>query len=818
MRLLLSGWCGLALAVFGSQPAHAAKRKPLPVPKDPLALATPTWTAGSAARGRVASQPGKGLRLGAVYPAPPTHKHPQPAEAISLFNASPEPIKLSGLRVEVVSYKRGQEKRRSMTVSGRGVVEPGEELWLAADAAQFGRQFGRLPTMAASGAGGEVVSLGDRWAPLPDSKGLVRLYQPGVDHVDTVAYNLTRTPWTPQGDALWIGPAVAPIQNSSVTGKRQLIRRDRDALGGLLPEFDGAKDYDSCSWHSGLGDDPVHRCFLAGQSDFRPRRHEGVAEVVATSAPDNNFKGLVRRFDSAQREILVSIYHFTGRQIADSLARAAQRGVSVHIYAEGVPVGGLPDKTLRLFRRLIRSGVTVSILRGDKDKQILKRFRYDHSKYAIIDREWVVIGTENYGTTGHPIDTRYGNRGWEIQIKNPDLVADLLKVWRWDTGRSNLDVVLGDERLRVDGGSAEQAPELVGPSKSKSKPKRLGTYLNPAAPLSSQGEMALQLVLSPDNSLSERGAIIGMVNAAQRELLVLQNSMPTRWGRGRKKVASPLVSAVVAAARRGVKTRVLLDAVFYQLDPLKPDGNDDTVRYLNALAKKEGLDLKARIIDLETIGLSKIHAKGVLVDGDKTFVGSQNWSENSFRGNREVGVVIESKAVNGYYRRLFWRDWRYSPSSRHPLTKAARVGKRTVPAGGFVDLVARQGARCTVRRRAHEGEIPCEQLGVRHLSASQTYVEGPGPAVVRGRVRKVHRAKNFVYLNFGEFWRQDYSVQIPLSVVETLAGRGVNVSSLAGQAVQVRGRLGRYNGPSLRVERAEDFEVLGLRKGSSPWP
>ena len=115
------------LAIFGSQPAHAAKRKPLPVPKDPLALATPTWTAGSAARGSVASQPGKGLRLGAVCPAPPTHKHPQPAEAISLFNASPEPIKLSGLRVEVVSYKRGQEKRRSMTVSGRGVVEPGEE-------------------------------------------------------------------------------------------------------------------------------------------------------------------------------------------------------------------------------------------------------------------------------------------------------------------------------------------------------------------------------------------------------------------------------------------------------------------------------------------------------------------------------------------------------------------------------------------------------------------------------------------------------------------------------------------------------------------
>ena len=227
--------------------------------------------------------------------------------------------------------------------------------------------------------------------------------------------------------------AVAPIQNSSVTGKRQLIRRDRDALGELLPEFDGAKDHDSCSWHSGLGDDPVHRCFLAGQSDFRPRRHEGWRRSCARPRRTTT-KGLVRRFDSAQREILVSIYHFTGRQIADSLAQAAQRGVSVHIYAEGVPVGGLPDKTLRLFRRLIRSDVTVSI-RGDKHKQILKRFRYDHSKYAIIDREWVVIGrsTAPPGTRS----TRALRQPWlGDPDQKPDLVADLLKVWRWDTGRS----------------------------------------------------------------------------------------------------------------------------------------------------------------------------------------------------------------------------------------------------------------------------------------------------------------------------------------------------------------------------------------------
>ncbi len=814
-RLHLTSLGAVAAALLTS-PSYAAKRlPPLPVAKNPLDLAKPTWIPDPVARGESAPKSSAGIRIGSLYPAPATDKHPQPAEAIALFNASDEPVRLSGLRIEVVSYKRGQQKIKSMTLSCKGVIEVGEELWLAANVLSFSRQFGRLPTLASSGSGGEVKSLGDAWAPLPDGRAVVRLYRPGVGHVDTVAYNLTSQPWTPSGDSLWVGPAVAPTQSSSVTGKRQLIRRDRSIKGALLPEYNGAKDYDSCSWYSGLGSDPVHRCFMAGQSDFRPERRSGMAEVIATSAPDNNFKSLVRRFDQAKREILVSIYHFTSGDIADALVRAAGRGLVVRVYAEGSPVGGLPKKSLRMFRRLIRAGVTVTILRSDKKTKVLKRFRYDHSKYAIIDREWAVIGSENYGNTGHPMDNRYGNRGWEIQIKQPEFVADLIAVWNWDTARTNPDVEVGDERLRIT--ANPEKPSLAKIETGKRRSKRLGEYLQPVLPTRIKESMHLQLVLSPDNSLAEDGSVIGMIKGAQKELLVLQNSMPTRWGRGRKKVASPLVDAVVAAARRGVSTRVLLDATFYQLDPLKPDGNDDTVRYLNALAGKEGLDLQARIIDLETLGLSKIHAKGVIVDGRKTFVGSQNWSENSFRGNREVGVVIESEKVTKYYRRLFLRDWRYSPQSRHPLLSAARLGKRKIRAGVLVGLIKRRGQDCTVRAKASVAVIPCDQLGVRHLSASQTYVEGSGPAVVRGRVRKLHKTKSYWYLNFGEYWRQDFSIQIPIAVVEQLATQGVRFDQVVGSPIQAYGRLGRYNGPSLRVESSKDLQVLRLRKGSSPW-
>ena len=81
-------------------------------------------------------------------------------------------------------------------------------------------------------------------------------------------------------------------------------------------------------------------------------------------------------------------------------------------------------------------------------------------------------------------------------------------------------------------------------------------------------------------------------------------------------------------------------------------------------------------------------------------------------------------------------------------------------------------------------------------------------------MRKVHRATSSTSTSASSGVRTIRSS--PLSVVETLAGHGVNVSSLAGQAIKFVGAGARR--PSLRVERAEDFEVLGLRKGSSPWP
>jgi hypothetical protein len=59
--------------------------------------------------------------------------------------------------------------------------------------------------------------------------------------------------------------------------------------------------------------------------------------------------------------------------------------------------------------------------------------------------------------------------------------------------------------------------------------------------------------------------------------------------------------------------------------------------------------------------LTKTHNKGIIVDGDEVLICSINAVENSFKGNREAGVIIENSTVADWYRDVFLNDW-YGPS------------------------------------------------------------------------------------------------------------------------------------------------------------
>lgn len=80
--------------------------------------------------------------------------------------------------------------------------------------------------------------------------------------------------------------------------------------------------------------------------------------------------------------------------------------------------------------------------------------------------------------------------------------------------------------------------------------------------------------------------------------------------------------------------------------------------------------------------------------------------------------------------------------------------------------------------------------------------------IVEGRVLEVADVRDWIFLNFDEDWREDFTVVIEKSDAKALAEAGLDLPSLAGKPVRVRGWLEWRYGPSIKATHPEQIEVL----------
>jgi phosphatidylserine/phosphatidylglycerophosphate/cardiolipin synthase-like enzyme len=129
---------------------------------------------------------------------------------------------------------------------------------------------------------------------------------------------------------------------------------------------------------------------------------------------------------------------------------------------------------------------------------------------------------------------------------------------------------------------------------------------------------------------------------------------------GRPEARNPRFVALMAAARRGARVRLLLDDYFD--DPAGWNANRRTALAANRWAREEGLDLSVRVGNPAGKG---IHAKTFLVSlpasGEHwTHIGSLNGTEAANKVNREVALQIDSGEVYGRVAAVFRADWQAS--------------------------------------------------------------------------------------------------------------------------------------------------------------
>jgi len=158
------------------------------------------------------------------------------------------------------------------------------------------------------------------------------------------------------------------------------------------------------------------------------------------------------------------------------------------------------------------------------------------------------------------------------------------------------------------------------------------------------------LVWSPDS----QSEIVSLIAGAKQSLLVYNEEMND----------TAVTNALEAAAQRGVNVEV--DMTY------------------DSSWKSSFQVLVASGVHVRTYAASAslyIHAKMILVDGSKVFVGSENFSPTSLNNNRELGAVLTNSAILSSLVATFNADWQNAtPFASSDTQTTTQTTTATTPA------------------------------------------------------------------------------------------------------------------------------------------
>lgn len=135
-----------------------------------------------------------------------------------------------------------------------------------------------------------------------------------------------------------------------------------------------------------------------------------------------------------------------------------------------------------------------------------------------------------------------------------------------------------------------------------------------------------------------------MIHGARRTLDIAEFYMASEKG----EALEPVIEAVLAAGRRGVRVRILSDVGMARTYP----------ETLALFRGKPGIEV--RLFDWKKIHGGILHAKYFVVDGCEAYVGSQNFDWRSLSHIHETGLRIRSPLFAEALIRLFELDWAFS--------------------------------------------------------------------------------------------------------------------------------------------------------------
>ncbi|MDR2015791.1 MAG: cardiolipin synthase ClsB [Azoarcus sp.] len=331
------------------------------------------------------------------------------------------------------------------------------------------------------------------------------------------------------------------------------------------------------------------------------------------------FPALLETIDAAQQEILLQTYIFaadaTGRRVADALARAAKRGVSVRVLVDGF--GGLPF-VRELMAGLSAAGVETLIFRRESRLLSLRRQRLRrlHRKVTVIDGRTAFVGGINIIGDFDAEAPKHPRYDYAVRIEGPllePILSSSRRLWRQVTWFSLRHRVRGQN-------GAMQTPLSRLWERSRGGEQNPPWSVPPGALIAAAGDMRAAFLIRDNlrHRADIENAYLDAIARAHEEI-VLANAYFFPGHRFRH--------ALLAAAARGVKITLLLQGV----------ADHPMMQYATRALYPLFLENGIRLFEYQR---SVLHAKVAIIDRHWATVGSSNIDTFSLMLAREANVVV----------------------------------------------------------------------------------------------------------------------------------------------------------------------------------
>tara|TARA_B100000700_G_scaffold96240_1_gene108317 strand:- start:326 stop:2383 length:2058 start_codon:yes stop_codon:yes gene_type:complete len=406
----------------------------------------------------------------------------------------------------------------------------------------------------------------------------------------------------------WSGVSIA----EPVTTVDRILYLRGDGCGSM-PDTDSSDDWEMRWSVAGAS----HFCGINTFSDD--------TDVTPLVGPSAGLNEVITMMNDATDSIHLHVYQLHDTYLAMSLIEAANRGVSITVVIHE-PESWWGDynvgQSLGIAWELENAGIEVMQFSSSSSSP----YQYIHSKVAVVDSSQVWISSGNWKSSSMPSDG-IGNRDWGVIVDSTDLATIVLERMAFDEDPSQLHVE----------DSTYSQPE----SGSYSPPVSYSPTGQMTAAIS--GPVSGELLTCPDDCMQ---GLSDFIDSADSEILLSLQYFEMDWYWGWQE--NPLLDSLEDAAQRGVSIRLAINQHYVNDNP----GIREAVNELNEWSG----DVEA-ILMSENETITKLHNKGVIIDGESVLVSSINWGDNSILRNREMGLIIHSQQVTQHYMDSFWEDW-----------------------------------------------------------------------------------------------------------------------------------------------------------------